>query len=122
MVKSVVILCEDSPIGKNSAIEAIRMGAGIMAVGDLEECKIIFMGDSVYFLSKNFDPEKVNMDVPSNIFRMMELSDLDVYVLDSALEIAGLKQSDLVDFDNVKVASNKEISKFILKADVMYRY
>ncbi len=122
MVKLVVILCEDSPIGKNSAIEAIRMGAGIMAVGDLEECKIIFMGDSVYFLSKNFDPEKVNMDVPSNIFRMMELSDLDVYVLDSALEIAGLKQSDLVDFDNVKVVNNKEISKFILDADVTYRY
>ncbi|MBY8979278.1 MAG: DsrE family protein [Candidatus Lokiarchaeota archaeon] len=122
MVKSVVILCEDSPIGKNSAIEAIRMGAGIMAVGDLEECKIIFMGDSVYFLSKNFDPEKVNMNAPSNIFRMMELSDLDVYVLDSALEIAGINQSDLVEFDNVKVASNKEISKFILKADVTYRY
>jgi sulfur relay (sulfurtransferase) DsrF/TusC family protein len=122
MVKSVVILCVDSPIGKNSAIEAIRMGAGIMAVGDLEECKIVFMGDSVYFLSKNFDPEKVNMDVPSNIFRMMELSDLDVYVLDSALEIAGLKQSDLVDFDNVKVVNNKEISKFILDADVTYRY
>jgi len=122
MVKSVVILCEDSPIGKNSAIEAIRMGAGIMAVGDLEECKIIFMGDSVYFLSKYFNPEKVSMDVPSNIFRMMELSDLDVYVLDSALEIAGIKQSDLVEFDNVKVASNKEISKFILEADITYRY
>ena len=122
MVKSVVILCEDSPIGKNSAVEAIRMGAGIMAVGDLEECKIIFMGDSVYFLSKNFDPEKVNMNIPSNIFRMMELSDLDVYVLDSALEIAGIKQSDLVDFDNVNVASNREISKFILEADLTYRY
>ena len=122
MIKSVVILCLDSPIGKNSAIEAIRMGAGIMAVGDLEECKIIFMGDSVYFLSKNFDPEKVNMNVPSNIFRMMELSDLDVYVLDSALEIAGIKHSDLVEFDNVKAVSNKEISKFIIEADVTYRY
>lgn len=122
MIKSVVILCEDSPIGKNSAVEAIRMGAGIMAVGDLEECKIIFIGDSVYFLSKNFNPEEVRMDVPSNIFRMMELSDLDVYVLDTALEIAGIKLSDLVDFDNVKVASNKEISKFILEADVTYMY
>jgi len=98
------------------------MGAGIMAVGDLEECKIIFMGDSVYFLSKNYDPEKVNMDIPSNIFRMMELSDLDVYVLDSALEIAGIKQSDLIDFDNLKVTSYKEVSKFILDADVTYRY
>ncbi|GAI68920.1 unnamed protein product, partial [marine sediment metagenome] len=36
MVKSVVILCEDSPIGKNSSLEAIRMAAGIMAVGDLD--------------------------------------------------------------------------------------
>ena len=122
MVKSIVILCEDSPIGKNSAVEAIRMGAGIMAVGDLDECKIIFMGDSVYFLSKNFDPEKVNRDAPSNIFRLMELSDLEVYALDSALDIAGIKDSDLIEYDKVKVASMQEISNFILEADVMYRY
>jgi len=98
------------------------MGAGIMAVGDLDECKIIFMGDSVYFLSKNFDPEKVNRDAPSNIFRLMELSDLEVYALDSALEIAGINHSDLIEFDNVKVANMQEISKFILEADIMYRY
>ena len=122
MVKSVVILCEDSPIGKNSALEAIRMAAGIMAVGDLDECKIVFIGDSVYFLSKNFDPEKVNMENPSNIFRMMELSDFEVYVLDSALEIAGIESSELIDFDNVKIASWKDISAFILEADVFYRY
>ena len=122
MVKSVVILCEDSPIGKNSAVEAIRMGAGITAVGDLDKCRIVFMGDSVYFLSKNFDPEQVNRDAPSNIFRLMELSDLEVYALDSALEIAGINYSDLIEFDNVKVASMQEISKFILEADVTYRY
>ena len=122
MVKSVVILCEDSPIGKNSAMEAIRMGAGIMAVGDLDECKIVFMGDSIYFLSKNFDPEKVNRDAPTNIFRLLELSDLEIYALDSALEIAGVKHSDLIELDNIKVASMEEISNFILEADVMYRY
>ena len=122
MVKSVVIVCEDSPIGKNSAVEAIRMGAGLTAVGDLDECKIIFMGDSVYFLSKNFDPEKVNREAPSNILRLMELSDLEVYALDSALEIAGIKDSDLIEYDTVKVASMQEISKLILEADVTYRY
>jgi len=122
MVKSVVILCEDSPIGKNSAVEAIRMGAGITAVGDLDDCKIIFMGDSVYFLSKNFDPEKVNREAPTNIFRLMELSDLEVYALDSALEIAGIKGSDLIGYDNVKVANIQEISKIIFEADVTYRY
>ena len=122
MVKSVVILCEDSPIGKNSAVEAIRLGAGIMAVGDLDRCKIVFMGDSVYFLSKNFDPTKVNRNAPTNIFRLMELSDLEIYVLDSALEIAGVNPSDLIEYDNVKVASMQEISKIILEADIMYRY
>jgi len=122
MVKSVVIICEDSPIGKNSAVEAIRLGAGIMAVGDLDRCKIIFMGDSVYFLSKNFDPTKVNMDPPTNIFRLIELSDLEIYALDSALEIAGINPSDLIEYDSVKVASMQEISKIILEADVMYRY
>ncbi|MHA2290321.1 MAG: DsrE family protein [Promethearchaeota archaeon] len=122
MVKSVVIVCEDSPIGKNSAVEAIRMGAGIMAVGDLDACNIIFLGDSVYFLSKNFDPEKINRNAPSNILRLMELSDLDVYALDSALEVAGIKQSELIDYDNVKVASMQEISKLIAEADVTFRY
>jgi len=122
MVKSVVILCEDSPIGKNSAVEAIRMGAGIMAVGDLDRCNIVFMGDSVYFLSKNFDPTKVNRDLPTSIFRLMELSDLEIYALDSALEIAGITPSDLIEHDNVKVATIQEISKLILEADVMYRY
>ncbi|NVM18438.1 MAG: DsrE family protein [Candidatus Lokiarchaeota archaeon] len=122
MVKSVVILCEDSPIGKNSAVEAIRMGAGITAVGDLDECKIIFMGDSVYFLSKNFDPEKVNREAPSNILRLMELSDIEIYALDSALEIAGIKDADLIEYENIKVASMQDISKFILEADVTYRY
>ena len=122
MVKSVVIVCEDSPIGKNSAVEANRMGAGITAVGDLDECKIAFMGDSVYFLSKKFDPEKVNREAPSSILRLIELSDIEVYALDSALEIAGIKNSDLIEYDNVRVASKQEISKFILEADVTYRY
>ena len=103
-------------------LEAIRLGAGIMAVGDLDRCKIVFMGDSVYFLSKNFDPKKVNRDPPTNIYRLMELSDLEIYALDSALQIAGINPSDLIEFDNVKVASMQEISKFILEADVMYRY
>jgi len=122
MVKSVVIICEDSPIGKNSAIEAIRMGAGIMAVGDLDECKIVFMGDSVFLLSKHFNPEKINREPPSNIFRLMELSDLEVYALDTALEIAGINESDLIEFDNVKIANIQEISKLIIEADLMYRY
>jgi sulfur relay (sulfurtransferase) DsrF/TusC family protein len=122
MVKSIVIVCEQSPIGKNSAIEAIRMAAGIMAVGDLENCKVVFMGDAVLFLNKSFNPKAVNMDDFSNVFRLMELSDIEVYALDKDLEVAGLTPSDLIDYDNVNVASIKDISKFLLEADASYRY
>jgi len=122
MIKTVVIVCEDSPIGKNSAIEAIRMGAGIMVLGDLDECKIVFMGDSVYLLNKSFNPESINMDSLDNIFHMLELSDIEIYALDSALEIAGINDKDLREFENIKVATLKEISAYILQADVTYKF
>lgn len=122
MVKSVVIICEDSPIGKNSNVEAVRMGAGITVMGDIQDCKIVFMGDSIYFLSKNVKPEAINMDDNSNIYRMMELSDITIFALDTALEIAGLDPSDIVDYENVKITSLRDIAQMILEADVIYRY
>lgn len=122
MVKSVVIICEDSPIGKNSNVEAVRMGAGITVMGDIQDCKIVFMGDSVYFLSTNVKPEAINMDDNSNIYRMMELSDITIFALDTALEIAGLDPSDIVDYENVKITSLRDIAQMILEADVIYRY
>ena len=122
MVKSVVIICEDSPIGKNSNVEAIRMGAGITVMGDIENCNIIFMGDAVHFLSKHIKPEAVNMDDNSNIYRMMELSEINIYALDSALEIAGLDVSDIINFENVKIASINDVARMLLEADITYRY
>lgn len=122
MSKSVVIVCEDSPLGKNSAIEAVRMGAGIMVLGDLDECKIIFMGDSVFLLSKSFNPKILNMDSMDNIFHMLELSDIEVIVLDTALSNAGFEKQDIIEFDNVKIASLEEISEHILHADFTYRF
>jgi sulfur relay (sulfurtransferase) DsrF/TusC family protein len=122
MIKSVAIICEDSPIGKNSAMESIRLGAGLTVLGDIEECKIIFMGDSVYFLSKNFNPEILNMESMDSIYRMLELSDIKIFVLNSALNHAGISQNDLIDFDMVNVATLKEISNYISHADAIFRY
>jgi len=122
MIKTVVIVCEDSPIGKNSAIEAIRMGAGIMVLGDLDECKIVFMGDSVYLLNKSFNPESINMDSLDNIFHMLELSEIEIYALDSALKSAGINDKNLLDFGNIHVATLKEISAYILHADITYKF
>jgi len=67
VVNSIVLICEDSPFGKNSAVESIRMATGILAVGDIDDCKIILLNDAVYFLSKNINPEALNVDPFDNI-------------------------------------------------------
>lgn len=122
MVKNVIITCDDSPIGKNSALESIRMGAGISAVGDLDSVKIIFIGDSVLLLSKKYNPKAVNMDVDSNIFRMLDLADMEVYVLNTALEDLGMQESDLIEDGNIQVVNIKELVDIFLKADTIYNY
>ena len=122
MVKSIVILCEDSPFGKNSVIESIRMATGLLAVGDIQECRVIFMGDAVYFLNKNLNPEALNLKPFSNIMRLIELSDLEIYILDQALEVADMDQSDLLTYDNLHVINIQKVSDLILEADISFKY
>ncbi len=122
MVKSVIILCEDGPFGKNSVEESIRMAAGLLAVGDIEDVKVILLRDSVYFLYKNLKPEVLHMDDFANIKRLVELSDLEIYVHDKALELAGIKPSDLILHDNLKIVGFKEVSQLVLEADISFKY
>jgi len=122
MVKSIVILCEDSPFGKNSVIESIRMATGLLAVGDIQECRVIFMGDAVYFLNKNLNPEALNLKPFSNIMRLIELSDLEIYILDQALEVADMDHSDLLTYDNLHVINIQKVSDLILEADISFKY
>ena len=122
MAKSIVIICEESPFGKNSVVESIRMAAGIIAVGDIDDCKVILMGDAVYFLNSKMDAKALKVDEFTNILRLIELSDLEIYVHDEALEIAGLDQSDLLAIDSIKIVDVKEISRLILEADMSFKY
>jgi sulfur relay (sulfurtransferase) DsrF/TusC family protein len=122
MVNSIVIICEDSPFGKNSAVESIRMATGLLAVGDIDDVKVIFMKDAIYFLSKNLNPDALNIEPFTNIMRLIELSGLEIYLYDEALEIAGLDYSDLISVDNLKVVSIKEISRLMQDAEVCFHY
>jgi sulfur relay (sulfurtransferase) DsrF/TusC family protein len=122
MVNSIIILCEDSPFGKNSAVETIRMAAGLLAIGDIEDCKVVFMKDAVYFLSKNLNPDALNVDHFTNIMRLIELSDLEIYVHDETLEDAGMIVSDLISGDNIKVVNIEKISELIAEANMSFKY
>lgn len=122
MVNSVIIICEDSPFGKNSVVEAIRMAAGILAVGDIDECKVILIKDAVYFMNKNLSPDALNMDNFSNIIRLIELSELEIYIHDEALKTAGIESNDLILEENLKIIGTRQISQLILDADVSFKY
>ena len=122
MIESVVIITDQSPVGKNSAVEAIRIGSGFVALGEFIDCKVVFTGDSVYLLNKNADPTAVGMDPVDEVIEMADLSDLELYVLDSALEEAGLTNSDLIEYENLKVVSLDEITELIDQADTCFRF
>ena len=122
MANSIIILCEDSPFGKNSAVETIRMATGLLAIGDIDNCKVVFMKDAIYFLSKKLNPEVLGVDKFTNIMRLIELSEMEIYVHDTAMGEAGMVRSDLLQIDNIKVVSIEEISQLILDADMSFKY
>ncbi|MFW9968798.1 MAG: DsrE family protein [Candidatus Odinarchaeota archaeon] len=122
MVDSVLIICEDGPFGKNSVVESIRMAAGLLAVGDIEVCKVLLLKDAIYFLKKNLDPKALKTDDFANIIKLIELSELHLYIHNEALELAGLEYNDLILQKYLKIVNNKEISQLILNADMSFKY
>ncbi len=122
MIESVVIIADQSPMGKNSAIEAIRIGSGFVALGEFVNCQIIFTGDAVYLLNKNAKPEAIGMDTLDETFEIADLSDLELYVVDQALEDAGMSAEDLVEYENLKIVSIDEVVDLIENADTSFRF
>ena len=122
MVQSVLIISDQSPVGKNFAAETIRIGSGFVALGEFIDCKIVFMGDAVYLLNKNISPEAVGMDTTDEVLEMADLSDLELYVIDSALDDAGLSKEDLIDYENLKIINLDELTNLIENADTCFRF
>ncbi|MFX1316858.1 MAG: DsrE family protein [Promethearchaeota archaeon] len=122
MVKSVLIISDQSPVGKNSSAEAIRIGSGFVALGEYIECKVVFMADAVYLLSRNASPEVVGMDKMDEVLEMADLSDLELYVIDSSLYDAGLTKEDLIEYENLKIINIDELSNLINNADTCFRF
>lgn len=122
MVESVVVISDVSPIGRNSAVEAIRIGSGFTALGEYIDCKIVLTGDAVYLFNKHCNPEVVGMDPLAEVLEMADLSDLEVYLIDSALKEAGFREEDLVEYENLKVINYDDLAELISNADTCFRY
>ncbi|NVM35783.1 MAG: DsrE family protein [Candidatus Lokiarchaeota archaeon] len=122
MIKSVVIISDQSPIGRNSAIEAIRIGSGFTALGEYIDCKVVFTGDAVYLFNKYCNPEAVGMDSLTEVLEMADLSDLEVYIIESALTEAGLTKDDLIEYENLKIINYDDLTELIADADTSFRF
>jgi len=122
MVESVVIISDQSPIGRNYAIEAIRIGSGFTALGEYIDCKIVFMGDAVYLFNKYTKPETVGLDSLEEVLEMADLSDLEVYIIESALIEAGLSKEDLIEYENLKIINYDDLADLIANADTCFRF
>jgi len=122
MVESVVIISDQSPMGKNSALEAIRIGSGFVALGEYINCQIVFTGDAVYLLNKNANPEAIGMDPLDEVMEIADLSDLELYVVDQALQDAGMTADDLVEYENLKIITIDEVVDLIENADTSFRF
>jgi len=122
MIESVVIITDQSPMGKNSALEAIRIGSGFVALGEFVNCQIVFTGDAVYLLNKNAKPEAVGMDSLDEVMEIADLSDLELYVVDTALVDAGMSADDLVEYENLKIITIDEVVELIENADTSFRF
>ena len=122
MVESVVIITDQSPVGKNSAAEAIRIGSGFVALGEYISCQVVFNGDAIYLLNKNAKPNAVGMDPMDEVIEMADLSDLELYVMNSALKEAGMTEEDLIEYENLKIINLADLSDLIEQADVCFRF
>jgi sulfur relay (sulfurtransferase) DsrF/TusC family protein len=121
MVNSIIIISDKSPIGSNSTAESIRIGSGLMAYGNIN-VQIVFRGDAVYFLNKKLDPEAVNMDPIAPALRLVELTKIDILVLEESLKRAGLNHSDLINVEKLRIINEKELANLMLNAGACIRF
>ncbi len=121
-VQSIVILCDQSPVGTNAPAEAIRMGSGLKALGDTIGCKVIFTGDAVHIVSKNTNPGAVHADNFAEILEMAELSELPIYVVEDALADAGIAREDLITYTGLSVITMEDVAKLLAEADSCFWY
>ena len=122
MIESVIIVTNQSPIGKNSARESLRLGAGFMGLGEEIDCKVVLMGDAVYLISKHADPTILGIDSFDEPLEMAELSDLEILVLNTALDDAGLTEQDLVNYEGLSIIDIEDLSKLFENANTVFRF
>lgn len=121
MVKSVLIICDKSPFGTNSANEAIRISSGLIGLGAGVRSQVIFMGDAVMFMNKNLKPELIGMDNLAEGLEMADLTELPMVLVKEDMAERGLQKEDLINYSKIEIIRSEELPKIALEFDVIFK-
>jgi len=110
-------MCSNSPFGTNSSLEALRLGAGFMGVGEDISCKIIFSGDAVLTMKKNLQASVINMDGMEDGLEMGDLTDLPIVLIQEDMTQRGMTAEDVFEYEELTMVPRAEIPKMITEFD-----
>jgi len=122
MVESILIICDQPPIGTNSAIEAIRFSSGLGAIDDDIKRNLILMGDAILVLKSDFRPEIMATQSFSNLKMMAEISNLTISILKEDLEEFGLEKEDLVNYEHLEILNKEALADLLIKTDASFKF
>ncbi len=122
-MESILILCNKSPFGTNSVIEAIRLGSGFIALGEMLDCKIFLYGDAVLAMKKNLKPSKIGVDSFAEGLEMADLSELPIILAQEDLDRLQIKNSELFEFEEIPIEtiSIGELDQLISGFDTVFQ-
>ncbi len=119
---SVLILCDKSPFGTNSAYEAIRLGAGYLGLGEDIDCKVLLYGDAVLTVKNNLAVDKIGVDTMDEGLEMADLSELPIIITQEDMDRRGMNKDELFEFEDspIQVIKRVEIPKIMMEFDTVF--
>ncbi|MFX0096731.1 MAG: DsrE family protein [Candidatus Hodarchaeota archaeon] len=112
-MNKVIVVFRQGPYGSVYPIEAARITQVLIAM-DLQAVAV-FIDDGVYTLTKNHNPEGINMHPIRLTIENLRAIDVPLYAIDKSLKERGLKKESL-DFEP-KIIDLEMFSRLILDAD-----
>lgn len=120
-MESVLILCDKGPFGTNPVFEAMRLGAGFLALEEDVDCKIVLMGDAVLFMRNNLRSDTLGMDSLEDGMEMADLSELPVVLIREDMIERGIAESDLIDYEYTEIINEIDLVKEMNSFSTIFR-
>ena len=117
LLSNALLLKSDNDI--EVKLETKKMFEDVLKIKELDfELKVI----TILNLCELLLLELKTIDNPRLLSRLIELSELEIFIHDKALKTAGIESTDLILEENMKIIGIQEISRLISEADMVFKY